>query len=62
MVGHFVQVFILLVIVCHFLLLKLVFRHTCTGVRRKCSEEGALPDEAIFHNNKGIASPKYSSQ
>jgi hypothetical protein len=28
-------------------LLELIFRYTCTGVRRKCCEEGVLPDEAI---------------
>jgi len=32
--------------------------HTCTGVRRKCCEEGALPDEAISGLEQGIASGK----
>lgn len=32
--------------------------HTCTGVRRKCCEEGAFPDEAISGLEQGIASGK----
>lgn len=32
--------------------------HTCTGVRRKCCEEGAFPDEAISGLDQGIASDK----
>ena len=36
--------------------LSKIFRHTCTGVQRKCCEEDALPDEAISDPERGIAS------
>lgn len=37
--------------------LSKIYRHTCTGVRRKCCEEAELPDEAISGNVE-IASGK----